>query len=231
MQQNELVVTRPEQARALQDTTFLGRFLHPASPSDVARALRMPANLAHHHAKRHADLGLLLQTGRKGGKVYYQLAAKTFKHPRALLPVDEAGEPTAAALRLLVERFQAAYEACDLLVSGQSPDWHYYAFDKANPPKVETADALDDAYSARPAHFQARTLALTPERYRELVGQISALIDAAATDDDPRAQPCTVALLAMDGPLQEGATDSQYLSSFIPPERPHPDTGKSEANR
>jgi hypothetical protein len=46
MQRDELIVTRPEQARALQDTGFLARFLEPASPSDVARSLGIPANLA-----------------------------------------------------------------------------------------------------------------------------------------------------------------------------------------
>ena len=97
LQVSELVVTEREQARALQDSGFLGRFLEAASASYVARSLGIPANLAQ-HARRHAALGLLVEVRRERGRVYYQLAARTFRFRRSLLPVGYPDEQTAAAV-------------------------------------------------------------------------------------------------------------------------------------
>jgi DNA-binding transcriptional ArsR family regulator len=216
MQQDEMVVTSPEQARALQDTGFLGRFLEPASPSDVARSLGIPANLARHHAKRHASLGLLLKVKRERGKVYYQLAAKTFKHHRSLLPVGDPDEHTTVMLRALQERFLSAYEYCDRIESGEHPNWHVYGFAREGLPEGLQGNGEQAAEMPWPAHFQARTLRLTPARYRELVRRIANLIVEAEADEEDRAEPCIIALLAMDGVLQEGSSDSHYLSTFVP---------------
>ncbi|MEX2541019.1 MAG: hypothetical protein WD314_04395 [Trueperaceae bacterium] len=220
MQRDELVVTRPEQARALQDTGFLGRFLEPASPSDAARALGMPANLAHHHARRHASLGLLMEVKRERGRIYYQLAARTFKHHRSLLPAGDPDEHTAVTLRQLKERFLAAYQACDRMEDGQNPNWHVYGFDREGIPEVLRGRGVETVSEARPAHFQARTLSLTPDRYRELVRRIANLILEAEAEDGPQAEPCTLAFLAMDGVLQEGSADSHYMASFVPAGEP-----------
>ncbi|MCP2014570.1 hypothetical protein L1280_001721 [Deinococcus sp. HSC-46F16] len=54
LQVPELVLTDPEAANALGQTAFLGHFRDPASPSEVARLLGMPANLAHHHVQKQA---------------------------------------------------------------------------------------------------------------------------------------------------------------------------------
>lgn len=215
MQRDEMIVTQPEQARALQDEGFLTWFLRPASPSDVARSLGIPANLAHHHAKRHAALGLLVEVERESGKVYYQLAAKVFKYRHSLLPVGDPDEQTSVKLGLLRERFLAAYEACDRMESGQDASWQVYSFDKESLPQPGPDDASVDVGSTRPAHFQVRTMSLPSQRYRELVEEIAELVAAAATDEDSGSQPCTLAFMAMDGALQEGSTDSQYVSSFL----------------
>lgn len=214
MQLDEMVVTRRDQARALRDTGFLGRFLEPASPSDVARSLCMPANLAHHHVKRLAALGLLVWVKRERGKVYYQLAAKTFKHHRSLLFVGDQDEQTAVTLETLRERFLAEYAVCDRIEGGHNPNWHVFSFVRetlSEPPRIDPPTATPPS---RPAHLQVRALNLSPRRYRELVEQIAALISTAVADED--SQSCTLAFLAMDGPLMTGSTDSHYLSTFVP---------------
>jgi DNA-binding transcriptional ArsR family regulator len=219
MQLDELIVDRPEQAKALQSTGFLGHFLKPASPTDVARRLGMSPNLAHHHAKRHAELGLLNLVRREGGKVYYQLAAKTFKHHRSLVPVGDPDEHTATMLACLQERFLAAYERSDRFVSGDDPDWHIYGFDRNTPdPYRDRPPSVPS--EAKPAHFQARTLTLSPRRYRDLVRRIAQLIAEAETEGHSSDDACTFAFLASDGTLQDGATESHYLSTFVPLSEP-----------
>lgn len=215
VQRDELIVTSVEQAIALQDVGFLGQFLDPASPSDVARKLAMPANLAHHHARRHTALGLLVELGRKGGKVYFQLAARTFKHARSLLPAGDPNERVSATLTLLFERFLAAYERSDRIAGHEDPDWTVYGFGCGRRRPDENPTESGVAGEARPAHFQARMLRLSSARYRELVTQITLLLEEAEADESEAG--CTLAFLAMDGVLQAGQQDSDMLSSFVPP--------------
>lgn len=222
MQVDEIIVTQPEQARALQDSGFLSRFLEPASPSDVARELGIPANLAHHHAKRHASLGLLREVDRQRGKVYYQLAARRFKHDRSLLPPGDPDEHTAVMLRQLATRFLAAQERSDRLEAGEDPSWHIYGFDR-NVPEGQPTAAPVDAGRSMPAHFQARTLRLRPRRYRDLVRHISRAIREAEADEEPDGELCTLVFVAFDGLLQEGSRDSQFISSFVPASEPGDD--------
>lgn len=193
-----MIVTRPEQARALQDSGFLGRFLEPASPSVVARHLGISASLAHHHAKRHASLGLLNEVKREQGKVYYQLAARTFKHPRSLTPAGDPDEYTVVSLGLLRERFLQAYERSDRIEGGESPNWHVYRFDRKGMPEEAQSKRSAAAVEDRPAHFQARTLRLSGRRYRQLVRYIARLI---------MCRPLPLRRAARD-PAREGAVSS-----------------------
>jgi DNA-binding transcriptional ArsR family regulator len=223
MQQQELIVTRVEQARALQETGLLAPYLEPASPSDVARRLGIPANLAHHHARRHASLGLLNQVKRERGRVYYQLAARTFKHCRSLLPAGDPNEHTTVMLGSLRERFLAAYERSDRIEGGQNPNWHIYGFDRQALPQEPRPERDALPSEPRPAHFLARTLSLSPRRYRALVREITELISEAESADGQAEATCTLAFIAMDGTLQEGSRDSHYLSTFVSPVEPDDD--------
>lgn len=219
---NELVLTETDQARAVQDTGFLGQFLDPVSPSEVARKLGMPANLAHHHAQRHAALGLLREVKREGGRVYYQLVARTIKHARALLPAGDPDEYTAATLAQLHERFLIAYERSDRLADSEDPDWSVHHFGRGplyeEPVGTPTPPgAPAPSFEAHPAHFQVRTIQLGPQGYRRLVRRLADLLSEARPDEDEGAAPCTLALVALDGDLQPGTRDSNHVSSFVPP--------------
>lgn len=217
---NELTLTEAEQARAVQDSGFLGQFLKPVSPSDVAKKLEMPANLAHHHAQRHAALGLLREVKREHGKVYYQLAAQTFKHAHSLLPAGDPDEYTAATLAQVQERFLAAYERSDRLTDNQDPNWRVHQFSESSLDKKQEPTPVVDvdtpALEAHPAHFQVRALPLTPTGYQQLVRRIYELLRDVSVDMEAGAAPCTFVFMAMDGDVQAGTRDSNSVSSFVP---------------
>lgn len=220
----EVTLTTPEQAKAVQDTGFLGQFLEPVSPSEVAKKLGLSANLAHHHAQRHVALGLLRLVKREHGRVYYQLTARTFKHARSLLPAGDPDEYTAATLTGLREHFLRAYERSDSLTDADDPNWSVHSFGRrteATPTKSPVGAPLEPALELHPAHFQVRILPLTAESYRRLVRDISRLLSEATFETLGTSGPCTLAFLAMDGDLQAGTRDSDHLSSFVIPPGPN----------
>ncbi len=183
----------------------------------------MPANLAHHHDQRHAALGLLREVKRENGKVYYQLAAQTFKHHHSLLPAGDPDEYTAATLAQVQERFLAAYERSDRLADIQDPNWSVHLFSKSPPDNerkpTPVVDVDTPALEAHPAHFQVRALPLTPTGYKQLVLQISELLRNASVDAEADAASCTLVFMAMDGDLEAGTRDSNHVSSFVPSAR------------
>ena len=161
----ERILTTAEQAKAVQEVGFLGQFFAPKSPSDAARKLGIPANLAHHHAQRHLGLGLLQETGREGGKVLYQLTAKLFKVPRTLLPPGDPDNKTARLLDLIQTRFLAAYGRSSRLEDRNDPDYDLYGFTAKDDPDPELPETSGGPLEPRPAHFQARTFFLTQASY------------------------------------------------------------------
>lgn len=192
-------VTDVAAARALrQNVDFLSRFMAPRSPSKVASEVSMAANLAHHHARKLADLGLLFEARREGGKVYYQLAAREFRVPSDLLPPgDEAGNGT-ADLRELSAAFLHAYvRSWGRMHAGEED---VYGFGDAERPASPSPAPDAPAAESHPTHLDSLTLNLTSERYGRLVRAISALLDeAAAGGMGEDGKPCTVAVLGFQG--------------------------------
>lgn len=213
-QLDEMVVEETEQAKALWDFGFLNKFLEPASPSDVARILGIPANRAHHRAKRHLRLGLLREVKREQRKVFYQLVARSFRHRSTLLPLSDRDRYTGATIELLRQRFLEAFDRNDHLASSGRTKWHIHRFDQNRqmPPQDEVADPP----LAYPTHFQSRTLRLRPDRYLDLLRRMADWLHEAEADDGA---PCTFTLLAMEGVLHEGVTDGASLSTFLPDRR------------
>lgn len=213
----ELVLTDPEAAHALMNVAFLGRFREPASPSDVARGVGMPANLAHHHAQKCLRLGLLFEAGRKKGKVLYQLTARSFRIPRELAG-DGRGQ-FERSVQQLAQAYLSAYEKSESFVSGEGA-WSVCTFggDEANDPPVQPLH--DETEEPRPALFTQRTVKLTPQRYRELLSRLSELVQAVESERDKvGAATCTVAVLGFEGVAHEGLEDdSLSYSSFFTPD-------------
>jgi len=211
MQVAELIITNPEAGQALEAVGFLGKFLHPISPSEVARALGMPANLAHHHARKYCRLGLLFEVGRLKGRVHYQLTARTFKVPEDLVTPGAYAQ----MVHRSAEAYLAAYERSAALSDRPDPFWTICSFGDTDTPTP--SDPTRRATSeARPAYLLRRTLALSPERYRQLQAQLDALIQA---EPDDRATSgtvsCTFTLLVFEGALDLGANNSTTISSFM----------------
>ena len=215
-QVTEIVVTTPEAAAALRDIPILVRFLNPASPSDVARETNMPANLVHHHAKRALELGLLFETKREDRKVFYQLAARTFKHARDLLNVEER---EIEEMKQLSDAFVKAYMRSDLIAGHLDPEYATYGFGDTrsggNIEDLKPEFTPFESSEAHPTHFQARTFRLNVAAYKSLIQSISSLIMKAQPDSKNDSDVCSFAFLAFDGELREGHSDSQNINSFL----------------
>ena len=217
-QQSRMTITREDQARALsQNVSFLGEFVQPRSPSEVAPVLGMAANLAHHHARKLETLGLLFEQRREGGRVYYQLSAREFRHAHDLLPPEDPDEGLTRDLRTLGEQFQAAFARSWRVADGEGDEgMAVFGFKPAAPIPVLEGRATEP----HPTHFDTVNLRLTPERYRRLARELSHLLEEAVNEaatagrDGPGAL-CTVAVLAYRGNLLNADVWGRSTSSFL----------------
>ena len=223
MQKDMITVTDVEAARALRGVGFLPQFLEPASPSDVAKQAKVAANVVHHHAKRCLELGLLFEVKREDRKVFYQTAARAFKVPRRLL---ENEDKIGMTIRNLSSAFMKAYEKSDRLTENAESDFDVYGFDKDEPVETQTEPVIGNG-EARPAHFQAITIRLSPSGYQELICKIAQLL-SEATPEPKNNVPCTIGLMAFEGLIPDEfgqfETESRYLSSFMPEIRISPNS-------
>lgn len=198
-QVSELLLTDPEAANALSQAGFLGHFRAPASPSDVGRALGMPANLVHHHVQKFVRLGLLFEAGRERGRVLYQLSALTFKVPTDI-------SLAARQLDTLFDRSvrhstDALLEAChrSSRLNDHPGPWALCHFGDSERPQPALPQPVSTA-EARPAYYVRRTLRLTPERYRQLLARLDHLIQAEESQGDaPGTALCTLSAFAFEG--------------------------------
>lgn len=207
-------------ARALrQNVAFLGLFTEPHSPSEIAAAAGMAANLAHHHARKLADLGLLQQVRRRGGRMFYQLAAREFRVPWEVLPPTDPEGGELLTLRRITDNFHQAYER-SYMVLGNDGEEAVFGFNTTSGEAEALPQPTCRPLESHPSHLEALTLRLTPERYRKLVRDLSLLVKAAAADGlKDQGQVCTVAVLASRGALDGeeafvGRT-SHTISSFL----------------
>lgn len=214
-QLESLRVTDEPAARALrQDTHLLGLFLSPPSPSDVAARAGMPANLAHHHARRLAGLGLLFEQRREAGRVYYQLRARTFRVASDLLPPQDPDGNGRGDLRDLTGGFLAAYERCWAFMRDGEDGVCSFGNDEHPAPTLE--DATDPIPVPFPAHLDRLTLRLTPERYARLARDLSDVLTRAyAEGHSETGEPCTLAVLTFTDPSADPRTLSRNLNSFL----------------
>ena len=216
-QLESLRVTDESAARALrQDTHLLGLFLSAASPSDVAARAGMPANLAHHHARRLAGLGLLFEQRREAGRVYYQLRARTFRVPSDLLPPQDPDGNGRGDLRDLTGRFLAAYERCWAHMRDGEED--VFGFGNGEHPAEPLEEITEPLCAPFPAHLDRLTLRLTPERYARLARDLSDVLTRASVEGHSETgDPCTLALLAFSDPAQPAGTLSlsRNLNTFL----------------
>ena len=218
--QSELTLTTEAAARALaQSHSFLGHFLTPHSPSEVAARVGMAANLAHHHVRRLEALGLLREQRREAGKVYYQLTARRFRVAKELLPPGDPDENAVRTLRELSAEFLNA-NARSWSYSRGEDEGAVYGFGTAeDEPEVcsQPRSGSDEPY---PTHLDALTLRLTPERYRKLALSLSALLsEAYSQGQSDSGEVCTLTVLAFRdtrSEMQNGRGIARGTSTFLP---------------
>jgi DNA-binding transcriptional ArsR family regulator len=211
MQTNRMRLTNPEAARVLADTPVLYRFLEERNPSDVAKEMEMPANLVHHHVKRGAELGLLNETRRENGRVYYQLTAQEFTFSRLLLGPDEK---ITKLLSELSDSFLEAYRKSEAESSdANDPDYHVIGFVDSELSRKAPSQFSE---SSHPAHLQSRTIKLSAVGYQRFIQRVRDMIDELERESQPSAEVCTVALLGFKGELQAGNDGLESISSFVP---------------
>ena len=210
-------------ARALaQDHRFLGQFLTPHSPSEVAAGLGMAANLAHHHVRRLETLGLLAEQRREGGKVYYQLTAKRFRVPLDLLPPGDPDENAVRTLREVSTEFLKA-NARSWSYGSEEQKGTVYGFE-VRPDLAATPARSGSTEESHPAHLDTLTLKLTPERYRKLALALSRLLSETEREGKSASgEVCTLAVLGFrDTQNDRVAGFSRGTSTFLawPSEQP-----------
>ena len=176
----------------------------------------MPANLVHHHVKRGLELGLMIETRREAGRVYYQLAARQFTYSRTLLGLEEK---VTTLLETVSTSFLEAYRASEAETSNaHDPDYEVVSFElnktpiTAPPVAQHTATQLE----GYPAHFESRTLYLTPKSYQTVVRELSRIIAALEPELGAGSDLCTVTLLGYKGERQLGHNNSHSITSFVP---------------
>ena len=211
-------------ARALrQHFAFLGLFLIPRSPSEIAAPAGMATNLAHHHARKLEGLGLLLEVKREGGRVFYQLASREFRVPWTVMPPTDPGGGEALTLRRITDNFARAYERSFLALGGESEE-AVFGFSDSSGEAARLPLPDSGPLEPHPSHLEALTLRLTSDRYRKLVRDLSQLLAEASADGArDHGQVCTLAVLASRGALDsaEGSTghSSHVISSFLGADR------------
>ena len=215
MQKDRIRLTNPEAARTLRDTPVLHQFINERNSSDIAKELKMPANLVHYHVKRGMELGLLTETRREGKRIYYQLTAKEFTHSRNLL---EYPEGMTAALSLLSSAFLPAYEMSEAqCVEANDPDYATIGFVEPSslPPKPKRLE--ENAVQMYPAHFQARTVYLTSAQYKRLLREMNQIINDIDPEFTGDVKACTLTLIGFQGELRAGRDNAEEISSFLEP--------------
>lgn len=219
MQTDRIRLTDPEAARALRDTPMLHCFSEERNPSDVAKQIGMPANLVHHHVKRGLELGLVFETRRDAGRVYYQLAAREFTYSRTLLGLEEK---VTTLLGSLSTSFLEAYRESEAQTSNaDDPDYEVVTIDLlaapgfVPPPAPQTTAQLEAQSAGHPAHFEWRTLRLSSKSYQTLVRELSKIIAALEPEADASSELCSVTLLGFKRDRQLGYKSSHSITSFV----------------
>jgi hypothetical protein len=216
MQKDTIHLTNPEAAQTLRSSAILQFFfLAPISPSDVAKQAGVAANLAHHHAKKALELGLLLETKRENGKVYYQLAAKEFTYAKDLLPFEQK-EPE--DIRLITNAFLEAYQKSEAFHNGVETYHLTHGFVTEETPQPSIKSKHNESLEKHPAHFQSRTFNLGAKRYQQLINDISKLVKEAEAEKTIEASSCSLVFIGFDGQWRENQNQSDFyvINSFVP---------------
>lgn len=220
----EVTILDSRAAKALMNTRFLSRFLDPASPTDVARQLGMPANLAHYHAKKYKSLGLLSEVARDNGMVFYQLSGRRFRIRYEEERKEEQSKTPAVLLaRRLFNAFAEEYRKSEVNTNHDDDLWTVCSFetgDSGGLGEAASGSNIDNAFSISadlPTFLIQRTMKMSPDSYKKLLLYIEKVIqDQKACEVDSRSATCTIAAIGFRGRSYDNQGDnSMARSSFF----------------
>lgn len=222
-QVEEIIVTSQEQIDALNDSNILSMFREPASASDVAKDLKLTANLVHYHVKRYLDLGLMFEVSREAGRIYYQLSSLRFKYQEEPVVMSSIS----ASVAQLNKNFLSAYETSqnaylqhklDQHEAYNDSDWSIISFNIADSKRLPITDDYKPV-EAYPTHFQQRTINISSKAYTDLVTEIFQLIskfEVESTEKSTSNKLCTFSFMAFKTESKlERPSDSQNISTFM----------------
>lgn len=172
----------------------------------MARLLGMPANLMHHHVQRLTELGLLYQTERKNGKVYYQLTASSYRYPLDLVPSEESQRDV---LGELARDFMKAYSRSEHFAGDLSHETAVFNFSKEH---VFPECTMEPTQEARPAHLQIRRVRLSASQYREAVEKIYQILFDLQENTQDDARTCTLGFVAFE---KDQDRNGHLLDSYV----------------
>jgi DNA-binding transcriptional ArsR family regulator len=163
---------------------LIERLIDPASVSEVARAMGVPRTRLYHHVRLLEAAGMIkvVQTRKRGAipESVYRVAARNFKPSARLLAESPPRQVVAAVMDSVLSVTRA-----DITRSF-----------------MEGRVGFDEAAGHRRAMLTRNVVVLSRERMRQLITELTAVLDRY-NDDDPGGDP--VAFVAMVYPSSRSA--------------------------
>lgn len=168
-------------------------FKDPLTPSEVARRLRVPANVMHYRVKRLAEAGLLEVAEDNGRSRTYKSVASTFSISAEVLPAVTEALP--AMLEGMLSRVQRNF-----LGRLETDLQDLEALLEEGPVVFELSESLTLGTVSPheyPVWTSLATRSLSAARYRKIVEAVSTLLDEVEAEEGEK--PCTLSFLAFQG--------------------------------
>jgi hypothetical protein len=202
-------VRTPAQAEALLDFAYgarlLEQFMHPRTPSQAARALAEPANRIAYHVRKLADAGLLHVAGQQGKRVLYQVIARTFYVPRALVRLDEPLTLIEPIMREITDAYAHAileWEARRDTPAGDGSQLTVHL--GGNEEEDHGQQRAEKSEGPHPPAMRLRTVHLTPEQYQQAQAALDRILtDLTADPDTSSKKKSTFVVMSFSGGLHE----------------------------
>ncbi|MCA9837919.1 MAG: helix-turn-helix transcriptional regulator [Trueperaceae bacterium] len=188
LNQNQL-----EQLTNLTSFVFLSHFRQAQTASEVAKALRLPANTVHYHVNRLAEVGLLEVASEQGRSKTYQAVATQFRMTKEQQAsyCHQMSQSISTQLRKLERRFAEAAETSYLNDSScrEDPEDSNYV--------LLTLESSFQAQKYEPV-LNLLEVTMSQERYLTFTQKFADLMNELKDRVEP-GETCTFALIAFPG--------------------------------
>lgn len=168
-------------------------FRDPLTPSEVARRLRVPANVMHYRVKRLAEAGLLEVAEDNGRSRTYRSVARTFAISAEVLPAVTEALP--AMLEGMLGKVQRNF------LGRLETDLHdLEALLEHGPVTFELSESLTLGTISPheyPVWTSLATRSLSSAQYQKIIEAVSAVLNEVEPDEGEKL--CTLAFVAFQG--------------------------------